>query len=264
MKIVAHTIVGNEENFVWYAINSVIDYVDQMIIWDTGSSDKTPEIILQIQKLKGKDKIIFKKKGKQDPAGVSNLRQQMMEKTKSDWVLILDGDEIWWKDGIEELRDRIYEFGNTKDLIVSPNYMLIGDIFHYQEERAGKYKIGDRYGHFNIRAIRNFPSIHVEGIYPNEAYVDDKGVKIQDLAEERIYFSDYPYLHASFLTRSRKHKKKLKYEIGEEFAADFYYPEVFFKEKPERVPDIWEPMNFDYKIRAYLETPFKKLKRRLI
>ena len=46
----ANTIVHNEENFIWFAIMSVIDWVDKMLVWDTGSTDKTVEIIEEIIK----------------------------------------------------------------------------------------------------------------------------------------------------------------------------------------------------------------------
>ena len=133
--------------------------------------------------------------------------------------------------------------------------MLIGDIFHYQEEKAGRYKIDDRMGHYNIRAVRNSSGLHVEGTYPDEAYVTKEGIKVQDLPKEKILFLNKPYLHASFL-------KKNKYEIGEEFAKDFYYPEVFFKNRPGIVPSPWKVMSSGYRFRAFFETPLRKIYRR--
>ena len=254
--ITAHCIVKNEENFVWYALNSVIDHVDEMIIWDQGSSDKTIEIVKTINN----PKITFKKVSE----SVEKLRQRMIEETNGDWMFILDGDEIWYEDAVKNLRDKLEEIGDSKDCVVVPNHMLIGDIFHYQEKAAGKYKIGGKVGHYNIRAIRKTDGLHVEGTYPNEAYVTKEGVKVQDLNKERILFLDTPYLHASFLKRSSKDVKKVKYEIGESFPKDFYYPEVFFEPRPLIVPSPWKVMSNVYKIRALTETPLKKIKRRII
>ena len=55
-KIIVHCLVANEERFVWYALQSVLPYVDQVMVWDTGSTDKTVEIIKAIKS----PKIIFK------------------------------------------------------------------------------------------------------------------------------------------------------------------------------------------------------------
>lgn len=256
MKITAQMIVKNEEKFVWYAVSSVINYVDEMVIWDQGSSDKTIEIIKTIDN----PKISFKKV----TDNVEILRQEMLKETKGDWMFILDGDEIWHEEGVKNLRSNLEKVGENKDCVVVPTYMLVGDIFHYQEKSAGKYKIGEKKGHYNIRAIRKTEGLHVEGIYPNEAYVTKDGVKVQDLNKEKILYLETAYLHASFLKRSSKDVKKIKYEIGEDFPKDFYYPEVFFRERPAIVPSPWKTMNGGYKLRALLETPLKKIKRRII
>lgn len=255
--ITVHSIVKNEENFIWYAVNSVIDYVDKIMIWDQGSSDRTIEIIKTIDN----PKIILK--NYTEPVDI--LRQQMLEETNDDWIFILDGDEIWYEEGIKNLRGNLEKIGNSKDCVVVPNYMLIGDIFHYQENAAGKYKIGEKKGHFNIRAVRKTRGLRVEGVYPNEAYVNKEGIKIQDLNKEKILFWETPYLHASFLKRSAINGRKIKYEIGEDFPRDFYYPEVFFKPRPAIVSSPWKGMDDNgYKFKAMLQTPLKKIKRRLI
>ena len=188
----------------------------------------------------------------------------MLEETNGGWIFILDGDEIWHEDAAKNLRNNLEKVGSSKDCVVVPNYMLIGDIFHYQNASAGRYKIGEKKGNFNIRAVRKTQGLHVEGIYPNEAYVTEEGIKVQDLSKEKIMFLETPYLHASFLKRSSKDNKKVKYEIGERFPKDFYYPEVFFKSRPSIVPSPWETTSSNYKLRALIETPLKKIKRRII
>ena len=94
---------------------------------------------------------------------------------------------------------------------------------------------------------------------------------IQD-REEKSLFVNAPYLHATFLQRSLeflkdrdvpKRARKLKYELGIPFPSDFYYPEVFFRERPAVVPSVWQKRGFKYLVRSAFETPPKKLKRRL-
>lgn len=256
MKIVVHCLVKNEEKFIWFAINSVIDHVDEIMVWDQGSTDRTIEIIKSIKNPKIKFKQVL--------GNVSDVRQKMLDETDSDWIIVLDGDEIWPDDVIKNLVFNLKNSTSKFDVVVVPNRMLVGDMFHYQEEAAGKYKIAKWSGHYNIRAIKNIAGLHVEGVYPNEAYLTKDGVKVQDLPDgERLIFFDDRYLHASFLNRSSKDHKKLKYEIGIEFPLDFYFPEVFFKPRPNIVPSPWRVMSLAYRLRAALETPFKKIKRRI-
>ena len=256
--ITVHCLVKNEENFIWFAINSVIDNVDKVIVWDTGSSDRTVEIIKTIKS----PKIEFEEKGKAGAETLVQHRQEMIDQTETDWIMILDGDEVWWDDTIKNLKLKIKS--SEHNLIVSSCYMAVGDIFHYQEEEAGRYKIHDMSGHLNIRFIRNFPGLKVSGVYPNEAYTDSQGKKLQNFPKEKIFFSEEKYLHLSHLLRSNKKRPKYKYELGMTFPKDFYYPEVFFRPRPEIVPSPWKVADASYKFVAGIETPIKKIKRRLI
>jgi hypothetical protein len=55
----------------------------------------------------------------------------------------------------------------------------------------------------------------------------------------------------------------LKHELGNPFPLDYYYPEVFFRDRPKVVPSPWEKMERAFLLRAFLETPLRKVKRRL-
>ena len=90
MKIVAHCLVKNEENWIWYSLMSILDYVDEIMVWDTGSTDKT-EIIKSIKN----SKIKFKQVIQNNVFEFTKLRNEMLDETKTDWLMILDGDEIW-------------------------------------------------------------------------------------------------------------------------------------------------------------------------
>ena len=256
--ITVHTLVRNEEKFVWYALRSVLPFVEKIFVWDTGSTDKTVEIIKTIKD----PNLEFEEKGKLDARALVKFRQQMIDKTQTDWIMVLDGDEIWWDDQIPEIKSQLLK--NRHDLVVNPCYMAIGDIFHYQEEAAGKYRIHDRRGHLNIRFIRNFPGLKVSGIYPNEAYQNKKGLRLQNFPKDKIFFSDKKYMHLSHLIRSTKSKFKYKYELGISFPKDFYYPEVLFRSRPKIVPSPWDVATSSYKAIAALETPPKKVKRRIL
>src|SRR5438128_1375357 len=96
-----NTLVKNEGRYLWFGVKSVIDYLDRMLIWDTGSLDTTLEIIKLLQEEYPK-KIVFKEVGEVDAQGLTRIRQEMLRKTNSDWLLLLDGDEVWWEDSIKK------------------------------------------------------------------------------------------------------------------------------------------------------------------
>lgn len=274
MTITAHCLVKNEARFIWYSVMSVIKHVDQILLWDTGSTDGTEEIIEEILKTEeGKRKVKFKEIGTVDPIGFAKVRQEMLDATKTDWFIVVDGDEIWWEESIRKLVLEINDRGNEIESIVVPTYNLVGDIFHYQEDAAGEYKLADRKGHLNLRGVnREIPGIRSDRPHGTWGWVDEEGKMIQDRDPKKIVFIEAPYLHATHLRRAKirlndkdvpKRSKKLKYEIGIPFPKDFYYPEVFFRPKPEIVQSPWQKVNNAYKLRAFLETPLKKIKRRL-
>lgn len=260
MRITVHCLVKNEENFIWYAINSVLPYVEKILVWNTGSTDKTVEIVKTIKS----PKIEFEEKGNVDSIAFAKLRQEMINKTDTDWIMVLDGDEIWWDEALRKVVAQLSGRQADYDLVVSPCYMVVGDIFHYQEESAGKYKIQGREGHLNIRFIRNFTGLKVSGIYSNEAFEDSSGRKVQNFPKDKVFFSEEKYLHLSHLLRSAKSRFKFKYELGIPFPKDFYYPEVLFRPRPEIVPSPWKISSKSYKLIAGIETPLKKGKRRII
>lgn len=196
VKFTTHTIVKNEENFIRYALLSVLDFAEKLLIWDTNSTDKTVEII---QSIKSK-KIDFRQCGEVDRKGLVALRNEQINLTKTPWFLVLDGDEIWPKENLERLI-KAMEYANKKTVaLVNKTRNCVGDIYHYLPEEKGRYQIGPWRGHLNIRAIRKLPGLSVEGCYPLETYILD-GVPVQKLVS-RLQFVDTWYLHTTHLKRS--------------------------------------------------------------
>ena len=263
MKIWAHTIVNNEENFIWFSLMSVVDFVDQILIYDTGSTDKTVEIIKEIQKIKG-NKIILKQVGLTGGNEFPKLRQKMLEESRCDWILVLDGDEIWWENSIKKVIKEINDKGDVTSGIVVPMVVPVGDIYHLQEEKAGQYELLGKKGHYNLRAISmKIPGLHVDWPYGKESYFDKGNNLIQN--REKITFLDAPYLHVTHLRRSSVNKfyNKVKYEIGDKVTKEFKYPEVFYKKYPGIVPLPWIKISGFARIKAKILTPLRKIKRRI-
>ncbi|MBI2268248.1 MAG: glycosyltransferase [Candidatus Blackburnbacteria bacterium] len=275
MTITAHCLVKNEARFLWYSVMSVIKHVDKILLWDTGSTDETLEIINVIRKTEnGKRKVEFREYGEVTPDTFAHVRQEMLDSTETDWIIMVDGDEVWWEGTIRHLLSEIKEKGDTIESIVVPTINLVGDIFHYQEPQAGKYRLAGKIGHLNLRGVnRKIPGLKSFGSHGQWGWVDGENRMIQYRDSKNILFIDAPYLHATNIPRAGnfqkeedvpKRKMKRKYELGIPFPLDFYYPEVFFRPKPRIVPSPWEKMSISFKIRAAVETPLRKIKRRFL
>lgn len=262
MKIWANTIVNNEENFIWFSIMSVIDFVDQILIYDTGSTDKTVEIISEVRKVKG-NKITLKQLGHVSGDEFPKLRQKMLEESKSDWILVLDGDEIWWEDSIKRIIKTINKKKRIEGIIV-PMVVPVGDIYHIQEQRAGKYKLLGLKGHYNLRAInKGIPGLHADWPYGKESYLDENNLPIQE--RKGMVFIDAPYLHVTHLKRSSSKRKydKFKYELGGKVSEKFKFPEVLYKH-PINIPSPWVKISGIQLLKATLFSPLRKIKRRIL
>lgn len=261
MKIWANTIVNNEENFIWFSIMSVLDWVDKILVWDSGSTDKTVEIIKTINS----NKLKFSGVGKVDPMEFTKMRQKMLEESDCDWILILDGDEIWWKDSIKKLVKKVAERGREIDGIVVPMVVPVGDIYHLQDESAGRYRLLGKTGQLSLKAFsKAIPGLHVDWPYGKEGFFDDRGRLIQE--REKVVFIDAPFFHVTHLKRSSLKRKynKFKHELGEEVDSRFNFPEVLYREYPKSITSPWVRISGVKLLKAKVLTPLRKLKRAVI
>lgn len=292
MIITAHTLVKNEARFIWYSVMSVLPFVDRVRLWDTGSTDGTLEIIEEIKKHPlAKGKIFFEKRTiipfdeqlarqlmldehNKVVESFEDVRQDMLDATSADWFIMVDADEIWWDSSIKQLISFVRKEGHKYESVVVPTINMVGDMYHYQERKAGRYRLAGRVGHYNLRAInRRLPGLKSLGAHGVWGWADGDNKMIQDRDPKKIKFIDAPYLHATHLQRAGtrdadlrvlKRGFKRKFEIGIPFPRDYYYPEVFFRSKPDIVLDPWEPMNTSFKYRAVIETPLRKIHRRIL
>lgn len=262
--LTAHTIIKNEENWIWYAIHSVLPFVSRHIIFDTGSSD----LSIPITRTINSPKLVVDERGTQEREGLVALRNVMLERTKTEWFLLVDGDEIWPSSAMKEVVEKIAKAPEDLWGIVVRTRNCVGDVWHYQSESAGKYELLGKKGHLSIRAYRKLPGFHWEGVYPNEAYCDEKGNPING-QDDHLAFVDVAYWHVTHLPRSRRSRdvldriSKYKLEVGIP-AKRPELPEVFFSKRPQIVPSPWIQPTRTRKLLATLVTPMRKIKRRLL
>lgn len=242
--ITAHVLVRNEDRFIWFSIMSVINYVDKMIVYDTGSTDNTVKIIKYIISHGYENKIVFEEKGEADRATLGKLRDEMVKKTTTDYFLILDGDEIWWKSSIKELIDIA---NSSEPLLVAQHYINCAkDIFHYRNPARDVFAFLDKNAAATIRLYSmSIPGIHCGGYYGIEGYFDKDNNEVQ-CGKYKITWQNEKYFHTSYIQRSSKQNADLKVfsRIGKlfpaydyKFSKDFKFPEVFYLNRPDFVED---------------------------
>lgn len=261
-------VVKNEDRFIWYAISSVIKYVDTLLIADTGSTDDTVKVI---RSFKNK-KIKFSEHSIKTPFDISKIRQNQIESTSTDWFWIVDGDEIYSEALISEIINIINHEKNHFEGIVVRRHDLLGDIYHYQDNTAGYYQMLGEKGHFALRLInKSKTSVHLEGVYPYEGYYDQDGKEIINHPRNNFYFTKGFLHHAMYLKRSSiaanlkdtSNRQKFKYENGLKLDLD-KIPDIFFSRKPGFVSNVSEKRSLFYNLISSVLTPLKKFKRNLI
>lgn len=264
MKIVAQCLVRNEERWIWYALQSILDHVDLIQVWDDDSQDQTAAIIKSINS----PKIQYRKIKINSPMEHTQMRQQMLDEAQADWILTLDGDEVWWQESIAELILTIRNYPN-KAGIISPFINAVGDIYHFQDPRASHYRIHHYFGPYTIRAInRRLGGLHLaNNPHGRQEYQTSDGVALQSLPLDQLTFVDKPFLHLTHLQRSRslavdrqtlKRSFKYRYELGAEIET---LPEVFYLSTPAIIPDPWTRRSLKYWLWALWQTPLKLIKR---
>ena len=94
MKLSVNIITLNEESNIKRCLNSVRDFADEIVIVDTGSTDKTIEFAKKYT-----DKIYVK-----DFDNFASVRNYALEKSKGEWILSMDADEEITKSLADEIK----------------------------------------------------------------------------------------------------------------------------------------------------------------
>jgi tetratricopeptide (TPR) repeat protein len=167
-------IVKDEEKFLSKCLESVKDYVDEIIVVDTGSKDKTKDIAL------GFGAKVFDFTWVDD---FSKARNFSLTKATKDWILILDADEIIHRKGMERIGELINKDAGGY-LLTQKNYTndrnVTGFVLDKSEFFEGYYpsKI--------VRLFKNSPGLEFKGRVHER--VDDSVGKILDSGVDIEHF----------------------------------------------------------------------------
>ncbi len=179
-------IVKDEEKFLPTCLESVKDYVDEIIIVDTGSTDKTVEIA------KGYNAKIFHHAWENS---FGKARNYSLKYATCDWVLILDADEEVDKEDAHKLREAIKD--NSANVIYLP--VISKPI------RGKNTSIAN-----SERIFKNHLDFHYEGIIHNNLKYSGPTKK----ANIRIYHYGYNHddeqMERKFIRTSTLLKEQIK------------------------------------------------------
>lgn len=173
-------IVKNEERYLKECLTNVSDLVNNIIIVDTGSTDNTIKIAEEFNaKVYNYDWI----------NDFSDARNFSISKAKSNWILILDADEILDINS----RDRLVNF--IKNTNQDGCHFLVKN---YIDERLDDYTI-----HYALRLIKNYRGYKFIGRIHEQ--ISNDNIKIKDkFAKEDIILHHYGYLSSVTIEKSKR------------------------------------------------------------
>ncbi len=259
MGLTVHCMVKNEEKYIGYALRSVVDFADTILVFDTGSTDSTVSIITELQKIYSN--IYFEQKGEVDQKRHTELRQEMIEKTTTDWFMILDGDEIWTKRAMDEASTAMKS--ESFQCLIAPFYLCVGDLYH--SSKKGMYTLNGVVAHATPRFFKNMPGLSWKGKYNEDAVYTKEEKKVFEESGTRVLKEKF--WHVTHLKRSerdddeyssgsnRKLKRRLTYTyIGVEIPESI--PEVFLLQPSE----VTKKMSHMQSVKNFIQLLYFKLR----
>ena len=172
--ISACMIVKNEEEFLEKCLSSIKDYVNELIIVDTGSTDNTVEISKKFT-----DRVYFHPWEN----SFSKARNQALQYATGDWIFQIDGDEELMKGSGEKIHQTIKKAEDADLILVK----IISPSMNGKMKGVNNFE----------RLFRNNGKIHYEGSVHNRIAGGTKA-----------FYSDIELLHYGYDLDETKAEQK--------------------------------------------------------
>lgn len=168
-------ITKNEEEYLEQCLNSVKDIVDEIIIVDTGSTDRTKEIT---KKFNAK---IYDFKWIDD---FSAARNESLKHATKEWILILDADEFIEKKDLDKIKNIIGKADDFAGFALEQR-SYINSFFEGAKKNDSDFKLVKQYSlyipHFLVRLFKNRLGFYFKHRVHElaEDSIKEKGLKYQ-------------------------------------------------------------------------------------
>jgi len=116
MKIIGYLIIKNEEKNLQQNLPTLKVFLDDIVIVDTGSEDKSKEIASKYGK-------VFQKEWTDDFAEAKNFAKEKAESEGADWTIWFDADERVTEETGKKIREKILQLPAETQVVMLPwNY----------------------------------------------------------------------------------------------------------------------------------------------
>lgn len=183
-KVSLCMIVKDEEEYLPRCLSSIKDIVDEIIIVDTGSTDKTVEIAQNY----GAQIYYFKWNN-----NFSEARNESLKYATKDWILILDADDELHEEDREEFKILLDSQLDEKAIYYFETLSYYGDSIDK----------GDIAININPRLFRNNRGIHYKGEIHNQL-VFTKGE--YNAIYDSIKIHHYGYLNKRIISKDKRNR----------------------------------------------------------
>ncbi|QOR36419.1 glycosyltransferase [Clostridium sp. 'deep sea'] len=182
-------IVKNEEDYLAECLNSVKNYVDEVVIVDTGSTDKTIEIAKHY-KVKLIESIW--------QGNFSKARNLAINNAKCDWILILDADER-----LEQVAIKKWQALLNNNYVDGYNFKVID----YLGDKQGQSYVSGT----SLRLFRNKPQYRYQRRIHEQI---EKSIITNSKKTTPCVFSEVIIYHYGYLAETIKKKNKTERNIS--------------------------------------------------
>ncbi len=208
-NIVGLFMVKNEDVYIEQAIRNVADFCNVIFVDDHQSTDETPQIVARLSK-------------EFDHIHVRTIEDTIESNEKiapyfgtNTWVFAVDGDELYDRDGLAEMRRRL-ESGEFDD-----RWLIFGNALHVHkfnhETRMAEGYLGPPCNVpsklYNFSLITDFPitdeRLHGTPVFKTGGDAESRFIRIgEGMTWEESYFR---FVHLAFVERTSKPKEQTSF-----------------------------------------------------